>query len=85
VSEPGKDFQVGKVICKYGMTLNLGNYESFRADAEMEVVANKQCKNEEEVEILKDEMYLYGWNAVKDELKKQVAAVRKANKLEEGK
>lgn len=80
----GKGFHVGSVTCKYGMTLNLGNYESFRADAEATIVADRVCETEADAIALKDEMFEYGWQLVKDQLKKQVKAVRESGTGKKG-
>lgn len=76
------NFHVGSVTVKYGMTLNIGNFESFRADAEATIVCDKVCKSEEEREAIKVEMFDYGWEQVKEQLKRQVKAVREATKKE---
>jgi hypothetical protein len=72
-------FEVEEVRVNYGMTLNIGNYESFRADAGCTIKATKKVTTKTEADKLRKEMYEAGWEVVKDELRKQVKAVRESS------
>jgi len=78
-----KPYEVLEVRTSYGMTLNLGNYESFRADAGVTVKMNRPLQEGDDAELLKDEMYDYAWKTVKAELKEQVKAIRDNSKKQE--
>ena len=62
-----------KVVVGYGMTLNLGNYESFRVDTQVTI----SVPLDRDLEKGKKEAYAEGWRIVEEELKKQVVAIRK--------
>lgn len=72
-----KSFDVAEVRVSYGMTLNIGNYESFRTDAACVIRANVVCKTDEEADQLREDMYAEGWAIVKEQLATQVRGVRK--------
>jgi hypothetical protein len=69
-----KTFDVVEAKVSYGMTLNIGNYESFRADAGCTVRARGNEVSEEEV----DAMFEEGWKYAKEQLKVQVKNVRES-------
>lgn len=72
---------VTKVACSYGMTLNLGNYESMRADATTTVEAKPpETLSADDKELLKDSMFDKAWKECRKQLRIQVEAIRKENK-----
>ena len=73
----GPDFKTVEVYVGYGMTLNIGNYESFRVDAGITLRADRPPRDEADRKEMENAMYEYGWNAVKEQLKPQVLMVRK--------
>jgi hypothetical protein len=60
-----------KVRVGFGMTINLGNYESARVDTHVEL----PCYVEEI-----DDAFTAAWELAEDEIKKQVAGIRKGGK-----
>lgn len=60
----------------YGMTMNLGDYESFRADAGAKMRMHRKLREDENEEGIVNAMYDYAWDRVKKELKKQVRSIR---------
>lgn len=71
-----KSFQVESVTVKYGMTLNLGNFEFFRVDAEATLRCGEILDTPEQVEKIRKEMFAEGWQMVKNELVPQVRSIR---------
>jgi hypothetical protein len=65
--------KIEKVTVGFGMTLNLGNYESFRVDAQVVL----SIPPDRDLIKGRKEAFAEGWKIVEDELKRQVIAVRK--------
>lgn len=64
---------VTEVSVSYGVTLNMGDYESLRADARATVrVDGKPPRHAEEAELVREALFKHAWEAVQQELKDKV-------------
>ena len=64
---------VTEVSVSYGVTLNMGDYESLRADARATVrVDGKPPRHAEEAELLREALFKHAWSTVQSELKEKV-------------
>lgn len=76
VSHSKNPFGLVEADVAYGMTLNLGDYESFRADAGAKMRMHRKLTEDENEEEMVNAMYDYAWGRVKKELKEQVRSIR---------
>lgn len=72
-----KKFRVSEVQVSYGMTMNLGNYESFRVDGGLTLRCDKEFATEEEAKKTREEMFEEAWAVAENEVKQKIIAVRK--------
>lgn len=62
---------------KVGVTLNMGDYESYRIDCGVTLRAEAPAANDTELNAIKDQLSAKGWDMVNSELDTKVAAARK--------
>jgi|WetSurMetagenome_2_1015567.scaffolds.fasta_scaffold631638_2 hypothetical protein len=75
------DFTIKEITVSYGMTLNIGNYESFRVDAQVTLKSDKVCADQDEFNALEASIFETGWEIVKEQIKRKVDTVRNNSKL----
>jgi len=71
-----EDFSVKEITVSEGMTLNLGNYESFRLDTTVTLSSNIRPTSEQEANDLRTKMFREGWDIVEKELNTKVSKIR---------
>ena len=70
------EFDVSQMTFSLGMTLNLGNYESFKIDSSMTLKTNRVYKTKEEKAEAIKRMEEEGWKIVEDAVKPKLSAVK---------
>jgi len=72
-------FNLVEVSTSYGMTINLGNYETMRVDAGNKFAVKIPEKfTEKEKEKIMEEAYIESWFHSRKNLRNQVKEIRKA-------
>lgn len=77
-AEDSLDIELVSITVSSGMTLNLGNYESARVDAEVTLRSNKIPKTKEEFLKQKDRLFSVGWKIINAQLIDKVKTIREA-------
>lgn len=70
------DFEVSEITVSYGMTMNIGNYESFRVDTQVQMRKREASKTEDLEEAIVDKMFADAWRIAKAQIETKVKAVR---------
>ena len=78
------EFQVSQMTFSGGMTLNMGNYESFKADVSVTLKSNKEFTSAKEKRESIERMQKEGWDLVDEVIRPKLAGAKAVAKKRGG-
>jgi len=80
----GVEFQVSQMTFSGGMTLNMGDYESFRADVSITLKNNKEFSTAKEKKESIARMQIEGWDLVDEVIRPKLVSAKAVSKKRSG-
>jgi hypothetical protein len=80
----GVEFQVSQMTFSGGMTLNMGDYESFRADVSITLKNNKEFSTTKEKKESIARMQIEGWDLVDEVIRPKLVSAKAVSKKRSG-